>query len=92
MYQSLLENFVKEENFKGQFTYVAFLDLKKANDSIPIFNILNKNSFTLVSVTNGLISFLSSILPRATNEDHNFHILKIMINIVKSKKNYCTTV
>jgi len=28
--------------FKGKLTYVAFLDLKKAYDSVPIFNIFKK--------------------------------------------------
>jgi len=32
----------QRRNFKGNFTYLAFLDLKKAYDSVPIFNILTK--------------------------------------------------
>jgi len=32
----------QKRKFKGEFTYVAFLDLNKAYDSIPIFNILTK--------------------------------------------------
>ena len=36
-----LEKFAKEENFKEN-SYLAFLYLKKAYDSVPIFNILTK--------------------------------------------------
>ena len=32
----------QRRKFQGKFTYLAFLDLKKAYDSIPIFNILTK--------------------------------------------------
>eukprot|EP00833_Pecoramyces_ruminatium_P002775 jgi/Orpsp1_1/1176807/evm.model.c7180000059111.1 len=32
----------QRRKFKGKFTYVAFLDLKKAYDSVPIYNILTK--------------------------------------------------
>jgi len=32
----------QRRKFNGQFTYLAFLDLKKAYDSVPIFNILTK--------------------------------------------------
>jgi len=40
----LLEKFVKEENIKVNFTYVAFFDLKKVYNSIPIF-IIDHNFF-----------------------------------------------
>ena len=32
----------QRRKFQGKFTYLAFLDLKKAYDSVPIFNILTK--------------------------------------------------
>ena len=32
----------QRRQIKGKFTYLAFLDLKKAYDSVPIFNILTK--------------------------------------------------
>jgi len=32
----------QKRKFHGKFTYIAFLDLKKAYDSVPIFNILTK--------------------------------------------------
>ena len=32
----------QRRKFRGKFTYIAFLDLKKAYDSVPIFNILTK--------------------------------------------------
>jgi len=32
----------QRRKFQGYFTYLAFLDLKKAYDSVPIFNILTK--------------------------------------------------
>jgi len=32
----------QRRKIKGKFTYLAFLDLKKAYDSVPIFNILTK--------------------------------------------------
>jgi len=32
----------QRRSFAGKFTYVAFLDIKKAYDSVPIFNILTK--------------------------------------------------
>jgi len=32
----------QRRKFQGKFTYLVFLDLKKANDSLPVFNILTK--------------------------------------------------
>jgi len=32
----------QRRKFQGNFTYVAFLDIKKAYDSVPIYNILTK--------------------------------------------------
>jgi len=37
-----LEKYVKEENFKEILHILFFLDLKKAYDSVPIFNISTK--------------------------------------------------
>lgn len=40
---SILGKFVKDEKFKGKnFTYIAFLDIKMAYDTVPIHNIFTK--------------------------------------------------
>ena len=36
------KNACQIRKFQGNFSYLAFLDLKKAFDSVPIFNILTK--------------------------------------------------
>jgi len=42
VYSFPLEKICQGRKFQGKFTYLAFLDLKKAYDSVPIFNILTK--------------------------------------------------
>jgi len=37
----------QRRNFKGNFTYHAFLDLKKAYNSVPIFNIVTNFIYNL---------------------------------------------
>jgi hypothetical protein len=45
--------------FKGKFIYVAFLDLKKAYDSVPIFNILTK--IFHLGIRNKCFDFISNL-------------------------------
>ena len=41
LYISIREIYQRRK-FQGNFTYLTFLDLKKAYDSVPIFKILTK--------------------------------------------------
>ena len=52
----------QRRKFKGKFTYVAFLNLKKRPTTLFPFSTFLQKSFTLVSLKNVLISFLISIL------------------------------
>ena len=52
----------QRRKFKGKFTYVAFLNLKKRPTTLFPFSTFLQKSFTLVSVINVLIPFQISIL------------------------------
>jgi len=41
-FSTSIREICQRRKFQGKFTYLAFLDLKKAYDSVPIFNILTK--------------------------------------------------
>ena len=58
-----------------------------------LFNRFKSNRTTTTKSVNAEETVGQASRASATNEDHNFHILKIMINIAKSNLiNYYTTV
>ena len=64
----------QRRKFKGQFTYVALLDLKKKPMTLFQFSALLKKSFTLVSVANVLI-FISKLYLTSKARDHYLDML-----------------
>jgi len=61
------------------YTYCYWLAM------VSLFNRFKSNRTTTTKSVNAEETVRQANRASATNEDHNFHILKIMINIAKSK-------
>jgi len=84
----------QRRKFQGKFTYLAFLDLKKAYDSVPIFNILTKNYIIMEYVVNVLIFYviyilhLKHVLDLLQCYQMNFLLKEVFVKVVHYHRSY----